>query len=197
MTRARVPARALAAIPDTPATVETRALALDDATYVHAIGAGWRLIAGTGDLACVFGGADPVAVDTILDVAGFDGDLLVPGTDAPTVAALAGRWSAERALIFTMSSAALRSVVVAASPGRAPVDVRPLSLQVAPGQVPADLREEIGRAATKGEISAAFCNDTPVSFAYVSLETERHGDLSVDTLDAFRRRGSARRHCVP
>lgn len=36
---------------------------------------------------------------------------------------------------------------------------------------------------------AAFCDGAPVSFAYASLETERHGDLSVDTLDAFRRRG--------
>ena len=29
----------------------------------------------------------------------------------------------------------------------------------------------------------------PVAFAYVSLETERHGDLSVDTQEGWQRRG--------
>ncbi len=53
--RARVRARALAAIPDMPATVETRALALDEATYVHAIGAGWAP-AGTLYVATRLGG---------------------------------------------------------------------------------------------------------------------------------------------
>jgi hypothetical protein len=183
-------ARALAAIPDTPVTVETRALALDPATYVHAIGAGWLLIAASGDLACVFGDADPVAVDTILDVAGFDGDLLLPAAVNDVAPTLSTNWLAERARIFTreveafeLSSSATRTV------GR--ITVRKLSARDVLSQLPSDLRREIDKARATRDVYAAWKDGLPASFAYVSHETERHGDLSIDTLEAFRRRGLA------
>jgi len=183
-------ARAIAAIPDTPVTVETRALALDPATYVHAIGAGWLLIAASGDLACVFGAADPIAVDAILDVAGFDGDLLLPATADDVASTLSPRWSAERARIFTrgvdafeLTSSATRTV------GR--ITVRRLAARDDLSHLPSDLRSEIDKARATRDVYAAWKDGLPSSFAYVSLETERHGDLSIDTLEAFRRRGLA------
>jgi len=182
-------ARALAAIPDTPVTVETRALAQDAATIVHAIGDGWLLIAAQGDLACVFGAVDPVALDAILDVAAFDGDLLLPETGTVTPAMKFVRWKAERALIFTANAAASAAIPAAASPMRPATVVRRLSPRDDLGHVPAHLRDELECACATREVFAAFCDGTPVSFAYVSLATERHGDLSIDTLDAFRRRG--------
>jgi len=187
---AELHARALAAIPDTPVTVETRALALNPATYVHAIGEGWLLIAASGDLACVFGIADPVAVDMILDVAGFDGDLLLPATAKGVPRALPAGWSGERARIFTrgvetfqLSSPAART--------ESRITVRRLAARDALTHLPSDLRVEIDKARATRNVYAAWKNGLPASFAYVSHETERHGDLSIDTLEAFRRRGLA------
>ncbi len=183
-------ARAIAAIPDTPVTVETRALALDPATYVHAIGAGWLLIDRSGDLACVFGDADPIAVAAILDVAGFDGDLLLPATVNDVPPTLSAQWAAERARIFTqgveefeLSSSATRTI------GR--ITVRRLAARDELTHLPSDLRSEIDNARATRDVYAAWKDGVPASFAYVSLETERHGDLSIDTLEAFRRRGLA------
>ncbi len=187
---AKLRARAQAAIPDTPVTVETRALALDPATYVHAIGAGWLLIAASGDLACVFGIADPVAVDTILDVAGFDGDLLLPATTEDVPPSLPARWSGERARIFTRGVTAFQlssSATVTASR----ITVRRLTARDALTHLPPDLRVEIDKARATRDVYAAWKDGLPASFAYVAHETERHGDLSIDTLEAFRRRGLA------
>ena len=187
---AKLHARAIAAIPDTPVTVETRALALDHATYVHAIGTGWLLIAAAGDLACVFGDADPIAVDTILDVAGFDGDLLLPATGGDVPPTLSSGWSAERARIFTRRT----DVFPPRSPTTStagPVVVRRLSASDGLTHLPSGLRGEIDQARATRDVYAAWNDGVPASFAYVSLETERHGDLSIDTLEAFRRRGLA------
>jgi hypothetical protein len=175
-------ARAVAAIPDVPVTVETRALARDPTTMVHAIGASWLLIAARGDLARVFGDADALAVDAILDVAGFDGALLLPDNEATTWSA---RWKAERALIYTVEP---RASGAAATPETA-FDVGRLTPGHRLEHVPDELRGEVERARASREVFAAFCDGVPVSFAYMSLETERHGDLSIDTLAAFRRRG--------
>ncbi len=178
-------ARALSAIPDAPVTVETRALARDPTTILHAIGDSWLLIAAHGDLACVFGDIDPRALDAILDMAGFDGALLLPDTGATRWSA---GWAAERALIRTAAAGARAASPVPMAPGTAPI-VRRLATRDELGHVPASLREELERALATREVFAAFCGATPVSFAYVSLETEHHGDLSIDTLEAFRGRG--------
>jgi hypothetical protein len=53
----------------------------------------------------------------------------------------------------------------------------------------APLRGDIERARETREVHAAFVDGLPVAFAYVSLETERHGDLSVDTQEGWQRRG--------
>lgn len=179
-------ARAVAAIPDTPVTVETRALARDAASYVHAIGRGWLLIAADRDLACVFGDADPLARDTILDIAAFDGMLLLPEAAGPTLGAA---WHRERARVFTATPEVLgdRARDVARRGTR--TVVRRLSPRDSLAHLPAELADEIVDARDTRDVYAAFCDDAPVSFAYVSLETERHGDLSIDTLDGFRRRG--------
>lgn len=186
--REKLRSRALAAIPDTPATVETRALALDPASYIHAIGDGWLVLAGAGDLACVYGTVDMAAIEAILGVAGFDGDLLVPANGRAKPALPAG-WSAERASIFTAGTQPLPPDP--ASPFREAFAVRRLARGDALAHLPSTLRAEIDAVRAARSVYAAFSDGTPVSFAYVSRETERHGDLSIDTLEAFRRRGAA------
>ena len=179
-------ARAQAAIPDSPATVEARALALDPSTFVHAIERGWLLIAADGTLACVHGDADAEARDALLDIAGFDGVLLLP--DAPGVAPGAS-WAVERARILTASPASLANEAREATRLQSGVIIRDLAAGDSITHLSAPLRGDIERARRTREVNAAFVDGLPVAFAYVSLETERHGDLSVDTQEGWQRRG--------
>jgi GNAT superfamily N-acetyltransferase len=55
------------------------------------------------------------------------------------------------------------------------------------------LASELTRALGRGPVAAAFHGDRPVSFAYATFETERWFDLSLDTLEGFRRQGLATR----
>jgi GNAT superfamily N-acetyltransferase len=55
--------------------------------------------------------------------------------------------------------------------------------------LPPILRGELREACTYSPIASAFADDRPVSFCYSGWETERHWDISIDTLDGYRRRG--------
>ncbi len=57
--------------------------------------------------------------------------------------------------------------------------------------LPPLLRGEITHAFDFTPISAAFVEDRPVSFCYAGWETETLWDVSIDTLEAWRRRGLA------
>lgn len=61
------------------------------------------------------------------------------------------------------------------------------------GHVPRELREEIIAAAEYSPVSAAFAGGAPVAFCYACGITETLWDVSIDTLDGFRRRGCAMR----
>ncbi|MGH7526375.1 MAG: GNAT family N-acetyltransferase, partial [Gemmatimonadales bacterium] len=68
-------------------------------------------------------------------------------------------------------------------------------LAVAPG-IPTALREELlGEAETGNRIVAAFAEGRPVAFCYPGAVTEGWWDISIDTLEPFRRQGHAGR-CV-
>jgi GNAT superfamily N-acetyltransferase len=62
---------------------------------------------------------------------------------------------------------------------------------IAPGldHVPEPLRGEIADAVKYQAIACAWEDDRPVAFAYAPWTTERWFDVSVDTLEAYRRRG--------
>jgi GNAT acetyltransferase-like protein len=55
--------------------------------------------------------------------------------------------------------------------------------------VPDPLRAELQRNLPRCRMVAAWADGTPVSFAYACWETERWFDISVDTLEPYRRRG--------
>ena len=57
--------------------------------------------------------------------------------------------------------------------------------------LPPILRGELRDACNYSPIAAAFVDDRPVSFCYSGWETETHWDVSIDTLDGYRRRGLA------
>jgi RimJ/RimL family protein N-acetyltransferase len=57
--------------------------------------------------------------------------------------------------------------------------------------LPPVLRSELRDACAYSPIASAFADDRPVSFCYSGWETETHWDVSIDTLEGYRRRGMA------
>lgn len=67
-------------------------------------------------------------------------------------------------------------------------------LRVLPSGLRAGLRAELEGALRRSTpLAAAFVEGVPVSFCYVASETEGLWDVSIDTLDGYRRRGYAAR----
>jgi RimJ/RimL family protein N-acetyltransferase len=62
--------------------------------------------------------------------------------------------------------------------------------------LPPILRGELRDACQYSPIASAFADDRPVSFCYSGWETESHWDVSIDTLDAYRRRGFGTAACL-
>lgn len=57
--------------------------------------------------------------------------------------------------------------------------------------IPAELREELLQAEEETRVFAAFAHETPAAFCYAGAVTERLWDVSIDTLEPFRRQGFA------
>ncbi|RFA26249.1 hypothetical protein CAI21_17370 [Alkalilimnicola ehrlichii] len=67
-----------------------------------------------------------------------------------------------------------------------------LSEIAAQDHLPADLMAELSRVAEDGvSVVAAFDGERPVAFAYVAAETESLWDISIDTVQSYRRQGYA------
>src|SRR5262249_49241 len=62
--------------------------------------------------------------------------------------------------------------------------------------VPDRLRTSIQSALRWSPCAAAYVDERPVSFCYASWQTESFWDVSIETLDPYRRRGLAT-DCVP
>ena len=62
--------------------------------------------------------------------------------------------------------------------------------------LPPILRGELREACRYSPIASAFADDRPVSFCYSGWETESHWDLSIDTLETYRRRGLGMAACI-
>lgn len=70
-------------------------------------------------------------------------------------------------------------------------DVRLLASGDSLAHLPPGLRHEITHARTFAPVAAVFADDRPVSFCYPVWKTETLWDVSIDTLEAYRGRGSA------
>ena len=180
-------ARALAAIPDTPATVEMRALCLAPDAVIGACGDGWFVTTKEGATAGVYGDADAATVAATIEALGFDGEVLVAEACTAVAAWLCDGWRIERAAIFTGGGAAW-----SVPPPRADLRVARLPRTGSLPPLPGSLADELEAARATTPVFAAWDGGAAASFAYVAWETERHGDLSVDTLEPWRRRGCAR-----
>jgi RimJ/RimL family protein N-acetyltransferase len=58
-------------------------------------------------------------------------------------------------------------------------------------EIPAALREELLEAEEETRVFAAFASGKPAAFCYAGAVTERLWDLSIDTVEPFRRQGFA------
>ena len=116
------------------------------------------------------------------------GAVIAMPENVSSVARTLPRWEVRPAVLHLLGEGGL---------ARAPEgDVRLLCGLEGIGALPSGLRAGL-RAELEGALrrytplAATFMEDVPVSFCYVAAETEGLWDVSIDTLDGYRRRGYA------
>jgi GNAT superfamily N-acetyltransferase len=119
---------------------------------------------------------------------GYGGDVLAVSENRPHVATALPGWTAVRATLHLLGDAPRLPRVPEGS-------VRLLSPPVSLEAVPHGLRFELEIYGWRSPIAAALAGDHPVSFCYAASQTEGLWDVSIDTLEEYRRQGHAAR-CV-
>jgi hypothetical protein len=166
-----------------PRHVEARGLLLSGRCEVLAEGDGALLCSRDRPLVCVVGRPGPGVFARIVAGAG-DHEFLAPAAERAFLQQALGEWEAEEAAVHVLPDGAPLPPPL---PG---IDVGCLdqededSLPV----VPEDLAHELRTALPHGPVVVAFDGDEPASFAYAPWTTEGWFDVSVDTLEAHRRR---------
>ncbi len=179
-----------ALLPDVPRWVEIRSILL--------AGRGEVLGPSREPLACAL--ADPAfrsaivvgrppyeAIGEAAALAGPGGSVIAPPESRDWVAGALPELRVERAVLHVLGSESRL-------PETAPGAVRHLAAGeiAALADLPATLREELTGVAAAGiRIAAALADGAPVAFCYAGSETESLWDISIDTLEPWRRRGFA------
>lgn len=180
----------LARVPDTPRWVETRGMLLSgrcELVWSSSAADAAVVKSHPGGLLCAFGAADGSAVSAAVRNSDVDAVLCAPESSAALGAALPG-WSRVWAVLHRMPESAERP---AAEPSaRAAMLSRADGARLA--HVPEPLRGEVLEAIESSHAAAAFLEGVPVAFCHPVYETETLWDVSVDTLEPYRRRGLAR-----
>ena len=115
-------------------------------------------------------------------------EILVVPEDVGWTAATLPEWSREDATLFVLGDRPML-------PGFTGDDARLVTadeLATAP-DLPEGLRDELRAEASEGTLVAAFSEGRPVAFCYPASVTERWWDISIDTLEPYRRQGYAGR----
>jgi GNAT superfamily N-acetyltransferase len=194
-------ARRLArALPDTPCWVDTRGMllsgraevfaadALDGAFVVRVLSGALAAVSVAGRPSAhaihqaVDGTTDMTPVLAQLDNAGYVGDALA----ACPASVAVQTWTPEHAIVHRLSGVAVSGLAEGAP-------VRLLGAGEPLDHLPAGLRFEIGHARMIAPVAVAVEDGMPVSFCYPCWTTETLWDVSIDTLDGYRRRGLAAR----
>ncbi len=172
---------ALSEIPDSPATLEFRSLALDRNSLVYRSGVGLLLVDSRKELVCAVGAIDCDDVVQLCRSSDLACELL---GDESARDALRGVVSFEPARIFVLDT-----TWRIGSFTRADLAIRPLGSADSLAHLPEELREEIETERPRVPVFATFIDGAPVSFAYSSSMTQTLADISIDTLEAYRNRG--------
>ncbi|MGH7579478.1 MAG: GNAT family N-acetyltransferase [Gemmatimonadales bacterium] len=178
-----------ALLPDLPRWVEVRGMLLSGHGFSVGvtIGPPPAFVALEPDGLAVVVGHPPD--DIIRAAAARTREVLAAPEDADRVAAALPGWKRERATIHILDSDERLPAVPAGA-------VRELPIQELAAVPDPALREELLSEAGDGtRIVAAYAGEVPVAFCYAGSVTERWWDISIDTLEPYRRRGYAAR-CV-
>ena len=178
-------AEALDEIPDAPASIEFRGMALDRRSAIYRSRTGLLLCDADKTMLGAIGDVGPHHVRELFEPRRTTCELLA---DSRAFAALNADFFFERATILTLEWQWRRPPGLVLG-----LVVRRLQPQDPLGHVPAKLRREIERQAINGEVWAGFvARGTAVSFAYVATTTETLADISIDTLAEWRGVGIGR-----
>ena len=189
-------ARLATLLPDVPRFVETRAMLLEGDCEILGLeedAASPSFVARDGeeDLVCIVGHPSREAVAETLARSGDASAVIAMPENVSRVAqAVPGR-EPQPAILHLLSRAERPP---RATEGQVRLLSGPEELRLlTPGLRP-ELRAELERTLRRGTpVVAAFVGDVPVSFCYVASETESLWDVSIDTLEEYRRRGHAAR----
>jgi GNAT superfamily N-acetyltransferase len=118
--------------------------------------------------------------------------IVCPAEAEPVVASIAPKRSREQATLFHMSPADAAALPPALPEARL---LRTDEYQRL-DNLPPILRGELRDACSYSPIASAFVDERPVAFCYSGWESETHWDLSIDTLDGYRRRGLGAAACA-
>lgn len=113
--------------------------------------------------------------------------IVCPAEAEPVVAPVAPERSREQATLFHMSPADAATLPKCAAEARMLRKDEYRHLQ----NLPPMLRGELRDACSYSPIASAFADDRPVAFCYSGWESETHWDVSIDTLEGYRRQGFA------
>ncbi len=191
-----VSARLAALLPDVPRLVETRAMLLGGDCEVlgfeeDAPSPSFVVRARAEDLVCVVGHPFREAVAEALARSGDASAVIAMPENVSRVAqAVPGR-EPQPAILHLLARA---ERLPGATEGQVRLLSGPEELLLLPAGLRAELRAELERTLSRGtSVVAAFVGDVPVSFCYVASETEGLWDVSIDTLEEYRRQGHAAR----
>ena len=179
----------LQALPDLPRWVEIRGMLLSGRGKAMGSSADAFVVSQPDvGLAGVVGKPD---AEVIRQVCVGCREVLAVPEDAEVVGSALPDWTVEPASLHVLSAG---DRLPGVEPGLVRT-IEPAEWAGLPG-LPEDLREELLIEARAGTtIAAAFADGQPVSFCYAGFETELWWDISIDTVDGYRRRGYAAR-CV-
>jgi GNAT superfamily N-acetyltransferase len=115
-------------------------------------------------------------------------ELLVEPEHAEWVAQALPGWTCELAMLHVLGGARRLPHVASGL-------VRPVSRDEMAGwrEIPDDLREELCEAGAETPVFVAFAGERPAAFCYAGAVTESLWDVSIDTLEPYRRQGYATR----
>jgi RimJ/RimL family protein N-acetyltransferase len=181
------PSALLDRVPDEPGLVDFRGLLLSGSAHILGDDNGWLVVDERSPLTCAIG---PPGADLLRQVLnGSSGRYLIaPGEDAQALAIALPDWKIGGVTLHVQRTPRPR-------PARLPVWTFTRQSTAWPTfdlpHVPARLREELRAANERSIVVTTWMDDRPVAFAYAALMTERWFDVSIDTVEPYRRKGAA------
>ena len=182
------------ALPDLPRWVEARGMLLSGRGAIVDTSASdppTIMCAASVLLAVVVNWDQPDALTRAIAQVPREFSIVAPAEAEPTIGGLLPNRARELATLYHLRpESGLRLHTDARARMLRPDEYKELE------NLPPVLRGELREACRYSPIAVAFAADRAVSFCYCGWETETHWDVSIDTLDSYRRRGFGTAACI-